>query len=440
MAFEPKKRSRNIGHAWWDKRVVRFFRKRFDKLHYKNLRSVYIALCEIDSDFTDRSTKESLLIGGFTTTVATYAGMNVDTIRPYLKALHKAYIIDYEQQSTPDGKFSGTRLTMYLWEEDEAEDKYKIITRVLSNQLQRTKDPHEFGSRDFQGTENPGDGRTRAYTYDTYVSSVRKNSKEDDDDIGRKLKNGDVPRILDVDHSIISPKAEKVVEMYRKYCPSFPKVIRINDARKKTINARLQEFSLTIIKQAFQKAEASDFLSGRSGQWNASTSCNFDWILNPTNIVKILEGNYDNKDTRQPTKSALSTSKETPEQVYQRLGVPKEYIPSVMDMIHNEAEDLFQSRSIAPPAPAALAEQIGYLLQSIKEAQADARADPSREYLIPGFADVVISYLRWFDGPGNWVTNIELRNFSYDNTIFQRFLGDESRHQETHPITGYGLI
>jgi len=42
----------------------------------------------------------------------------------------------------------------------------------------------------------------------------------------------------------------------------------------------------------FQKVEASDFLSGRSGKWNG---CNFDWVLKEANMVKILEGNYDNK-------------------------------------------------------------------------------------------------------------------------------------------------
>jgi hypothetical protein len=39
-------------------------------------------------------------------------------------------------------------------------------------------------------------------------------------------------------------------------------------------------------------AQASDFLSGRNGKW---TGCNFDWLINENNMVKVLEGNYENK-------------------------------------------------------------------------------------------------------------------------------------------------
>lgn len=81
----PEKRKRDVAHLWADKRIMRFFRRNFNKLHYKNLRSVYLALCEIDSDF--RETGE---ITNFTRTVATYAGMNENTVRPYLRALCRA--------------------------------------------------------------------------------------------------------------------------------------------------------------------------------------------------------------------------------------------------------------------------------------------------------------------------------------------------------------
>lgn len=43
-------------------------------------------------------------------------------------------------------------------------------------------------------------------------------------------------------------------------------------------------------------AEASDFLSGCNGAW---TACNFDWLLNTENFLKVLEGNYKNKQQTQ---------------------------------------------------------------------------------------------------------------------------------------------
>jgi hypothetical protein len=49
---------------------------------------------------------------------------------------------------------------------------------------------------------------------------------------------------------------------------------------------------LETFRRLFQKAQESDFLSGRSGRW---TGCNFDWLLKEANMIKVLEGCYDNK-------------------------------------------------------------------------------------------------------------------------------------------------
>ena len=71
----------------------------------------------------------------------------------------------------------------------------------------------------------------------------------------------------------------------------MPKVRDLTDKRIKAIGKLSDNYSLATITELFEKAEASDFLSGRSGTWKAS----FDWLMNPNNAVKVLEGNYDNK-------------------------------------------------------------------------------------------------------------------------------------------------
>ena len=57
------------------------------------------------------------------------------------------------------------------------------------------------------------------------------------------------------------------------------------------IDARLKDYSEEDFITVFKNAEESDFLSGRSGDWN---SCNFDWLIKPNNFVKVLEGTYKN--------------------------------------------------------------------------------------------------------------------------------------------------
>lgn len=85
---------------------------------------------------------------------------------------------------------------------------------------------------------------------------------------------------------------QKIVDLYHEHCPSLPKVVKLTEARKKSIRARLKTYTENDLAIAFDKAEESDFLKKGSGTWNGAS---FDWILNERNIVKILEGNYDNR-------------------------------------------------------------------------------------------------------------------------------------------------
>ena len=85
---------------------------------------------------------------------------------------------------------------------------------------------------------------------------------------------------------------KRIVELFNLMCPSLPEVQVISDHRKKAIG-RLWKFAKEdshFFETLFHKVEKSDFLCGRSGQWKAS----FDWIIKQGNVIKIMEGNYDN--------------------------------------------------------------------------------------------------------------------------------------------------
>lgn len=85
---------------------------------------------------------------------------------------------------------------------------------------------------------------------------------------------------------------QQVADMYNNTCVSFPRCKSLSDARKKSIKARINTYSLTDLQLAFEKVEKSDFLKGKNDRnWSA----NFDWILKDSNMAKILDGNYDNK-------------------------------------------------------------------------------------------------------------------------------------------------
>ena len=60
-------------------------------------------------------------------------------------------------------------------------------------------------------------------------------------------------------------------------------------------NLKTKDEGLMIFRQIFQRVQKSDFLSvrtmNRNGRvWKAS----FDWLILPTNFLKVCEGQYDN--------------------------------------------------------------------------------------------------------------------------------------------------
>ncbi len=84
---------------------------------------------------------------------------------------------------------------------------------------------------------------------------------------------------------------QKIVDLYHSKCTSLPKIMKLSTSRRKGIKARLNDLGMDGLITLFEKAEASDFLSGRNGVWK---NCNFDWLLKEANSLKVLEGNYDN--------------------------------------------------------------------------------------------------------------------------------------------------
>ena len=106
----------------------------------------------------------------------------------------------------------------------------------------------------------------------------------------------DIHKDIDIDKEYIDKRVtfNGVLNAYHSLCPSYPKVKVLSDARKKAIKARLNYYNMEELEEAFRKAEASDFLKGKNDRnWQA----NFDWIMKDRNLAKILDGNYDNRQS-----------------------------------------------------------------------------------------------------------------------------------------------
>lgn len=86
---------------------------------------------------------------------------------------------------------------------------------------------------------------------------------------------------------------QQIANLYNEICISFPRLTKLSDSRKKAIKARFnQGYSLEDFKRLFAMAEESSFLKGKNNRnWSAS----FDWLIKDSNMAKVLDGNYANR-------------------------------------------------------------------------------------------------------------------------------------------------
>ena len=89
---------------------------------------------------------------------------------------------------------------------------------------------------------------------------------------------------------------EKIKNLYHEICVSYPKLIKLSDNRKTAIAARFKEYNynIEIFRTLFMKAEDSEFLKGNTTSWKAD----FDWLMNQSNMTKVLEDRYKNEENK----------------------------------------------------------------------------------------------------------------------------------------------
>ena len=94
-------------------------------------------------------------------------------------------------------------------------------------------------------------------------------------------------------------RANEVCRLFAKLCPRNVHPLGLTDHRRRLIYQA--ESDGVDFAQLFTKVNESDFLTGKSERGGAF---GIDWVLDPKNRQKIIEGNYDNRG--QPTKSVNS--------------------------------------------------------------------------------------------------------------------------------------
>lgn len=155
--------------------------------------------------------------------------------------------------------------------------------------------------------ENVTDNVTSRVTSRVTEREVTKQNKNKNKNIYNISSNEDIVETSEKTSEVPDQKSERlsydeIMKDFHATCPDLPGIRALNDARKTKIRSLVKELDKLKIFPGvepekklhviFQAAQNSDFLSGRSGKWNG---CSFDWLINKTNALKVLEGQYQNK-------------------------------------------------------------------------------------------------------------------------------------------------
>ena len=155
--------------------------------------------------------------------------------------------------------------------------------------------------------ENVTDNVTSHVTSRVTEREVTKQNKNKNKNIYNISSNEDIVETSEKTSEVPDRKSDRlsydeIMKDFHATCPDLSGIRALNDARKTKIRSLVKELDKLKIFPGvepekklhviFQAAQNSDFLSGRSGKWNG---CSFDWLINKTNALKVLEGQYQNK-------------------------------------------------------------------------------------------------------------------------------------------------
>ena len=89
---------------------------------------------------------------------------------------------------------------------------------------------------------------------------------------------------------------QEIIKLYHEHLPMLTQVKIWNSKRQTLLKTRWKESkerqNLDYWKRLFQYISKSDFLTGKTSNWQAD----LEWIVNSSNFTKIIEGRYENKE------------------------------------------------------------------------------------------------------------------------------------------------
>lgn len=238
---------------------------------------------------------------------------SVDTIKRILKKLEQMGLI-------VSGQFNQNQLNRTKWYRvnheklKEYEEEYqKIKHKKFKHKLENEENSKELLK--YKNNDNINDNRL---VQNASMVSAKCTNRENADKVSEINANTEIDRLVQnapmlykeeyiyinkADNKKERADIEEIKNYWNQELKDTPirEITALSKSRLNKIKSRLKEHTLEEIKTAIDKIKASSFLQG---QGDKGWIIKFDWLFeNDNNIIKVLEGNY---DERTPPRNKLS--------------------------------------------------------------------------------------------------------------------------------------
>lgn len=209
----------------------------------------------------------------------------------------EGYISRKAVQDEKSGKLSGWNYTLHAMPLDK-EKRTSAGRKINDCETEYPKNRvHGFPSTRFsEYTETGGDNNNKPNKDINLKEQETKNN----------FKNFSEENFLSEETAKAAGESQKKVNPARGQCEQaveyfnakvaatpgckFPKVMKITETRKRAVAQRIREYGAETVGKVIDMAVANSFLNGAGGR---SFVASFDWIMKPSNFVKVYEGNYE---------------------------------------------------------------------------------------------------------------------------------------------------
>lgn len=124
-------------------------------------------------------------------------------------------------------------------------------------------------------------------------TGATKRNTEIDIEIDKEIESRDRDK-----KSMNSSQINQIINLWNSLDGNIPKITALNTGTKryKLLNARINEYGIDDVIKAIKNIRQSRFLQGYVNDF----AITFDWFVRPNNFVKVLEGNYTDKQSQEP--------------------------------------------------------------------------------------------------------------------------------------------